>query len=210
MATKHNSLEKTSLLRSVAGWTFLFVLHSALLLGTEESPTTCFSKKNNNRPGVSKQCSVHRLQIKTTKADTSANPYFKKHRTLVYLNAGIFCYNLNLEHYFVFFRRSRISIRLAYGGWADWGGSGNDFILASNYVWGRKKNYFELGGGARMRIDDATMKGKWYQGKDNIYSIDYMPIFYTGYRFEALNGGAIFRLGVSTESILHISLGFRI
>lgn len=129
-------------------------------------------------------------------------------RNIITGNLGLIEFNLNYERVLFVLDRATVNMRVGYGWWDDWGGSGNNIYFVNQYVIGRRLSKLELGIGAKFKIDDCC-GGDWLKGVNNIYSTDLYPVLNIGYRFEKPEGGFVFRFGFGTESFVNLGFGYK-
>lgn len=86
------------------------------------------------------------------------------------------------------------TLRLGYGRWASWGGEGDIYLLASNWIWGQTKHHLETGAGVAYIRDIG-------------YSNWASPVANIGYRYQKKDGWLVFRTAVGIPEWFVVSLG---
>lgn len=129
--------------------------------------------------------------------------------TTLSASVGYISWHIDVEQTIVQFTKSYINLRIGYGLWSDWGGSGDNIYLSGKYLFGFRNSHLETDLGIRFQIDDCCGES-WIYNLNNIYSIDYIPLINIGYRYEKPDGGFMFRVGIGSESIVNIGFGYKI
>jgi hypothetical protein len=160
--------------------------------------------------------SIHRILLSTillflfnlwgySQKDSSSN---KIHYTTVSVSIGYIEWHIDAEQTLIILPGSSINLRLGYGFWSGWAGSGDNIYLSGKYLSGRKKSHLEADLGLKVIIDDCC-NGSWLADRRNIYSVDYIPLINIGYRYEKPDGGLMFRIGAGLESFINLGLGYK-
>lgn len=132
----------------------------------------------------------------------------KFHYTTISASVGYIEWHIDAEQTLIILPRSSFNLRIGYGFWSGWAGSGDNIYLSGKYLSGRKKSHLEADLGLKVIIDDCC-NGSWLADRNNIYSVDYVPLINIGYRYEKPDGGLIFRIGAGLESFVNIGLGYK-
>ncbi len=113
--------------------------------------------------------------------------------------------SLSYERQILSYDNAMLNLRVAYGGFAEWGDAGHLAMINWAYLFGRKKSYLECDLGLLTRITDINVSYSTYS-KKLFANYDFFPLINIGYRYYNPKKHFMFRTGIGTE-YLYVGVG---